>query len=153
MATFVTAEKIAGMSLESRSTLYRNCMDRMDNEDAVKIVEMILASGLPFGKEREIAAGDPELQAMEEVINAKENKALLLAAVTNKLPPLGAIEPLIIERLGNGYRLSNGGPNAAGELVTKRLEKLGYEKRPNKRMPEGSLAKTAATFRKKAGPK
>ena len=126
-------------------------MDRIENEDAVAIVEMIVGSGLPYRKSKEIAHGDPEMRAIEIVVNASENLSSLLDAAARGEPPLAAIEHLIVERLGPDYRGDNGGTVAAGYLVAKRLYALGYEKQPSKSMPFGSVAKTAATFRKKAG--
>jgi hypothetical protein len=151
MVTRITAEKIAAMSIEQRETLYRNCMERIDNEDAVQIVEMIVKSDLPFRKQREIAHGDPEMRTIEIVVNASENEAGMLDAVAKRIPPLAFIEPLIVARLGKDYRGDNGGTIAAGYLIAKRLYALGYEKQRPKPMPAGSVAKTAATFRKKAG--
>ena len=66
-----------------------------------------------------------------------------------RLPPLGAIEPLLAETLRDDYRIDNGATIAAGYLIAKRLYALGFEKGNSQKMPDGSVAKTAATFRKK----
>ena len=57
MATLVTPEKIAAMSTDARATLYANCMRTVDNEDAVFIVEMIVESGLPYARKKELSHG------------------------------------------------------------------------------------------------
>lgn len=151
MATLVTPEKIAAMSLENRATLYANCMKTVDNEDAVFIVEMIVDSGLPYARKKEISHSDPEMRAIELIVNAPANEPAMLDAVAAGDPPLGVIEPLIVKKLGDLYRAENGGTIAAGYLVAKRLYALDYEKCPARPMPSGSVARTAATFRKKPG--
>jgi hypothetical protein len=147
----LTLEQLTKMSVEQRQQLYRNCMERIDDNEAVTRIDLIVSSGLQYRKDKEIAHGDPEMRAIEMIVNASENEPRLLKAAADGLPPLAAIEPLIVAKLGSGYRGTNGGTIAAGYLIAKRLYALGYEKRPSKKMPEGSVAKTAATFRKKLG--
>ncbi|CCV15611.1 hypothetical protein [Mesorhizobium sp. STM 4661] len=151
MSKPMTPKMIASMTTEQRQILYKNCMDRIDSEEAIRIVDMIVDSGLPFKKTKEISHGDPEMRAIEIIVNAKDNEAIMLDAAAKDMPPLSVLEPLIVEKLGEGYRGDNGGTIAAGYLIAKRLYALGYEKRPSKAMPAGSVAKTAATFRKKPG--
>ncbi|QKD00065.1 hypothetical protein [Mesorhizobium loti] len=147
----ITLDMIANMTTEQRQTLYRNCMDRIDDQEAVRIVELIVTSGYAFRKPKEISHGDPEMRAIEIIVNAKDHESMMLDAAAKGVPPLTVIEPLIVDKLGESYRGDNGGTIAAGYLIAKRLYALGYEKRPSKSMPEGSVAKTAATFRKKQG--
>ncbi|MDP2121268.1 MAG: hypothetical protein Q8K28_15335 [Hoeflea sp.] len=151
MATLVTPEKIAAMSTDARATLYANCMRTVDNDDAVFIVEMIVDSGLPYARKKEMSHGDAELRAIEVIVNAPANEAALLGAAGSGMPPLAVIEPQIVKKLGNLYRAENGGTVAAGYLVAKRLYALDFEKGPSQLMPEGSVARSAATFRKKPG--
>ncbi|KGF69282.1 hypothetical protein LL06_11835 [Hoeflea sp. BAL378] len=151
MATLVTPEKIAAMSTDARATLYANCLRTVDNDDAVFIVDLIVESGLPYARKKEISHGDPEMRAIEVIVNAPENEAAMLDAVAHGMPPLGVIEPLIVAKLGTLYRAENGGTIAAGYLVAKRLYALDYEKRAPMPMPAGSVARTAATFHKKPG--
>ncbi|MBC7282877.1 hypothetical protein [Hoeflea sp.] len=151
MATLVTPDKIAAMSTEDRATLYANCMRTVDNEDAVFIVEMIVDSGLPYARKKELSHGDPELRAIELIVNAPANEAAMLGATDHGLPPLSVIEPLIVRKLKGQYRADNGGTVLAGYLVAKRLYALDFEKGPSTPMPAGSVARTAATFRKKPG--
>ena len=88
------------------------------------------------------------MTAIEIIANAKANEAAMLDAVVAGIPPLQVIEPLIVAKLGDAYNGQNGGTIAAGYVIAKRLYALGYEKAPAKKMPEGSVAKTAATFKK-----
>lgn len=151
MATLVTPEKITAMSTDDRTTLYANCMRAANSADAIAIVEMIVASGLPYAGKKQISHGDPEMRAIEIIVNSPSNEPALLDAVSKGTPPLASIEPLIIKKLGAQYSGENGGTVAAGYLIAKRLYALDCEKGPSRPMPPGSVAKTAATFRKKPG--
>ena len=149
MARFLGPEEIISATLEQRRILYRNGITRIDNAEAVRVVELIVSSGLPFRTEGQMDHGDRDWRAIEAIVNDRWNDAPLLEAAAKGVPPLSAIEPQIVEQLGEDYRNDNGGPTAAGYLIAKRLFALGFEKSSSQKMPPGSVAKTAATFRKK----
>ena len=98
MATLVTPEKIEAMSTEDRTTLYANCMRTVNNEDAISIVENLIA-----------------------------------------------------KKLKTQYNNQNATVTAAGFLIAKKLYALDFEKGPMQPMPEGTIARSGATFRKKPG--
>jgi len=149
MAKHIGLDELNGWSFEQRQTFYRSGLARFDNVEAVRLVEMMVASGLPFRRGSDIAHGDREMKALEAIIYSPYNEKLLLDAAAAGKPPLGAIEPLLVEHLGEDYRVDNGATIAAGYLIARRLYALGYEKGNSQKMPDGSVAKTAATFRKK----
>ncbi len=149
MARHITLDELNAWTFEQRQTFYRNGLARFDNADSVRLVEMIVESGLPFRHGKDIAHGDREMKALEAIVGSPYNEKLLLEAAASGKPPLGAIEPLLVEGLGEDYRIDNGATIAAGYLIAKRLYALGFEKGNSQKMPDGSVAKTAATFRKK----
>jgi len=149
MAKHITLDELNAWTFEQRQTFYRNGLARFDNAEAVRLVEMIVASGLPFRHGKDIAHGDREMKALEAIVYSRYNETLLLEAAASGKPPLGAIEPLMVEGLGEDYGVANGATVAAGYLIARRLYALGFEKGNSQKMPDGSVAKTAATFRKK----
>ncbi len=149
MAKHITLDELNAWTFDQRQTFYRNGLARFDNAEAVRLVEMIVASGLPFRQGKEIAHGDREMKALEAIVYSPCNEKLLLAAAASGKPPLGAIEPLLVEGLGEDYSATNGATIVAGYLIARRLYALGFEKGNSQKMPDGSVAKTAATFRKK----
>ncbi|WP_275787311.1 hypothetical protein [Pararhizobium gei] len=149
MAKHITLDELNGWTFDQRQTFYRNGLARFDNAEAVRLVEMMVASGLPFRRGKDIAHGDREMKALEAIIYSPYNERLLLDAAAAGAPPLGAIEPLLIEELGEDYRAGNGATIAAGYLIARRLYALGFEKSSSQKMPDGSVARTAATFRQK----
>ena len=149
MPKHISLDELNGWTFEQRQAFYRNGLARFDNAEAVRLVEMMVASGLPFRRGSEIAHGDREMKALEAIVYSPYNEKLLLEAAASGKPPLGAIEPLMVEGLGEDYRIDNGATIAAGYLIARRLYALGFEKGNSQKMPDGSVARTAATFRKK----
>ena len=151
-----TLERITAMSPKERRIALNNNKKYLDNkkfgEDAAHNVELISGSDLKLGPDDELRAGDWQLREIELIVNSPENEASLIAAADAGLPVLSAIEPLIVAKLGDEYKgTERRDPVQAGYLVGQRLYALGYEKIDggDKKMPKGSIAKTAATFRKK----
>ena len=121
-------------------------------EDAAHNIELIESSSLKLGSENELQQGDWQLREIELVVNDPANEKALIEAADADLPPLGAIEHLIVARLGDEYKGSERRDTIqAGYLVARRLDALGDEKLVGrvKKMPPGSVAKSAVTFRKK----
>jgi hypothetical protein len=108
MAKHITLDELNAWTFDQRQTFYRNGLARFDNADSVRLVEMIVTSGLPFRHGKDIAHGDREMKALEAIVYSPYNEKLLLEAAASGKPPLGAIEPLMIEGLGEDYRIDNG---------------------------------------------
>jgi hypothetical protein len=140
---------------ERRDALTNNRMrlgDPVLGEDAAFNAALIETSGLKLAPEKELGDGDWQLREIELIINDSANQDAFLDAAARGEPPLGAIEHLIVAKLGGEYKGTERRDTVhAGDLVAKRLYALGYEKVAGgeKKMPSGSVAKKAATFRKK----
>ena len=154
-----TLVKIEQMSPKERRIALNNNKKYLENpkyaEDASFNVDLIENSGLKLGPENELRSGDWQLREIEIIVNNPDNEAAMLAAVNEGAPPLSAIEKLIVAKLGSEYKGAGRHDTVqAGYLVGQRLYALGYEKveGADKRMTKGSVAKTAATFRKKKRP-
>jgi hypothetical protein len=71
----------------------------------------------------------------------------MVEATETELPALSGVEPLIVEDLGNRYQPHDLGTVSAGSIVGEVMRHMGYEKTPDGKMPEGSVAKTAVTWK------
>lgn len=153
----LTADQVAAMSPVKRRTALNNNEAKVDDpklgDDARYNVALILNSGLKIAPERELADSDWQVRKMEIIINSPANESLMLDAVSRGMPPFGVIEPLIRAELGEEYKVDRNDQYYGTSLVARRLEALGYNKAGSKRMPPGSLTKTALTFRKPPGPR
>lgn len=151
-----TPDRIESMTPAERREALVNNKGRVDDpryaEDAKYNITLIEGSGLPVA-EVELRDGDWQLRQIELIINDPANELAMLSAVQRGEPPLGSIEHLIVAKLGNEYRSSRRDTVHAGDLVAKRLYALHYDKVEGgeKPMPAGSVAKRAATFRKRKG--
>jgi hypothetical protein len=150
-----TFEKLEKMSAKERRDALNNNKSKLSDPKFAELasfnIALIESSGLGHASEKQLEHGDWQLREIEIIINDPANEAAMLKAVAQGEPPLGAIEHLIATKLGNEYRSKRRDTVEAGYLVAKRLYALGYEKIEggDKKMPPGSVAKTAATFRKK----
>ena len=151
----ITLQELQKLSPERRRDFRDNNSNNLNNPKFGDIprqnLELLKESGLAIAPDRELRDGDWQLRKIEMIINSAANEGLMLDAVARGEPPLGAIEHLIRETLGNEYRSDRKDTVHAGDLVAKRLYALNYEKvvGGEQRMPTGSVAKTAATFRKR----
>jgi hypothetical protein len=150
-----TVEKLKEMTLKERRSALDNNKSKLSDPKFAELaafnISLIETSGLKLGPERPLQKGDWQLVEMELIVNDPANEAAMLAAVARGEPPLGVIEPLIIEKLGTEYKtLDRRDAAGVGNFIAIRLKALGYEtiEGGGKRMPSGSLAKTGSTFRK-----
>lgn len=145
----ITTEKLKAMSPERRATLYENARKRLA-DGGQEIVDLINSSGLPL-RSGGITFSDPVHIRMEEIIWSTEGKRLLVQATESGLPALAGVEPLIIADLGKRYHPHDLGTVHAGSIVGEVMRHLGYELAGRATMPEGLVAKTAATWRPRIG--
>jgi hypothetical protein len=154
-----TLEKLQDMSPKERRNVLDNNLAKIDDPKVGQVarenVELIRSSGLKIAAPSELRLGDWQLREIEIIVNNPANEPAMLDSIAKGLPPLGAIERHIVEKLGSEYSSERRDTVHAGDLVAKRLYALNYEKIEGgeKSMPSGSVAKKAATFRKKPGAK
>lgn len=141
----ITIEKLKAMTPERRATLYENARKLLDSGGQA-VIDLINSSGLPL-RSGGITFSDPVHIRMEEIIWSHEGKRLLIQATEAGLPALAGVEPLIVADLGDRYHPHDRGTVDAGSIVGEVMRHLGYELSGRKDMPEGSVAKTAATWR------
>ena len=93
-----------------------------------------------------MSKNDPIYIRMRDIIRSEESVAAMKKAATEGLPALAAIEPKLVAVFGKDYGQHNQGTMTAGALVGEVMYSLGFKKGKSAPMPEGSVAKTAATW-------
>lgn len=88
---------------------------------------------------------DPAYLLMKEIIYSDAGKLAAINAAFHGQPALAGVEPMIVAELGDNY-LSDQGTLNAGYIVAEMMKTMGYEPAGRKRMPNGSVAKTAITW-------
>ncbi len=116
-------------------------------EDRQLYVEIIDSTG-PCIDRSGITNDEPLSIEMEAVINSDEGRAACVAAASSGLPSLAGVEPLIVAALGVRYSERYMATVQAGYQVGTLMKALGYHITRQGKMPEDSVAKTAACWQR-----
>jgi hypothetical protein len=140
-----TVDDVKKLTSEQRAILYQNAKDRR-GKGGQEIMDLIDSSGLPLSLGG-MRMSDPAYLKMEELTWSTEGRKAAVDATENGLPALAGIEPLIIAALGDRYHPHDGGTQNAGFIVGELMRHLGYVKNREGKMPNGSIANTAMTWK------
>ena len=154
MATHVlpgnwTHEKLRDLSPKERNRLFESVKATRigSEEERHALAEAIIDSG-PLDGRTAMTSDNPFLLTMYEVINSPDGRAACLAATDQGLPALAGVEPQIVVALGEAYAATYMATVEAGGMVGALMRELRFERVGQKSMPAGSVAKTAAVWRK-----
>lgn len=144
-----TKEKLRDLSPKERNRLFESVKATRigTEEERQALAEAIIDSG-PLDGRTAMTSDNPFLITMHEVINSPNGRAACLAATEQGLPALAGVEPQIVDALGEAYATTYMATVEAGGMVGSLMRELGYERVVQKPMPAGSVAKTAAVWRK-----
>src|SRR5579862_4320167 len=82
--------------------------------------------GLPYAEPEAMAADDPMLAKMQEIIVTPEARAAAVEATLDGLPAIAGIDVLLHERLGEDYRRNEAAAPTAQRLTAELMESMGY---------------------------
>jgi hypothetical protein len=140
-----TLDDLKRMSPEERSRLYKNAVDRRE-KGGQAIIDLIDSLGLPLSSGG-LTRDDPVYLKMRDIIWSNEARKAAKAATEQGLPALCGVEPLLIKELGDRYSPHDWGTVTAGAIMGDVMRHLGYIANGDAKCPEGSVAKTAMTWR------
>jgi hypothetical protein len=138
-----TLEKLQAKTPEERFNAWSNARGK-GTPEALRLVRFIQDSGLDYHPSGGISLSDPRVIEMKEIIESPEGRKACLEALAEGLPALAGVEPLIVAQMGARYGAFSQMTLTAGGLVAEVMTALGYRKAPARKMPPGSVAKTAA---------
>ncbi|MDX2336260.1 hypothetical protein [Brevundimonas vesicularis] len=138
-----TLEKLQAKSAEERFNVWVNARAKGTSE-ATELARFIEQSGLDYAPSGGISMSDPRVIEMDDIISSAEGQAACLQATADGLPALAGVEPMIVEQMGSRYGSFSMMTVTAGSLVGSLMLSKGYKIASQKKMPEGSVAKTAA---------
>lgn len=142
--TPVTREGLERTSPGARARLYENAR-RSKDRGGQAVMDLIDASGLPLSAGG-MTAQDPVYIEMQDIVWSDQGREACRGATRDGLPALAGVEPLIRERLGPRYHPHDQGTMNAGYIVGELMRHLGYDLARQGKMPDGSVAKTAAIW-------
>lgn len=145
-----TDEKLGAKSPGERHQLYVNARS-MDSDDARALVTMIEESGLPYSLDRSLRVPDPISTKVAEIAYSAEATKAMEEAIRNALPPMAALDPMLIQALGDDYGPHNSSTTFAGRISAERMMQRGYQKIGKKqKLPADCRAKTAEVMVKRS---
>jgi hypothetical protein len=138
-----TLEKLQAKSAEERFNVWVNARAK-GTPEADELARFIELSGLNYAPSGGISMSDPRVIEMDEIISSPKGQAACLQATADGLPALAGVEPMIVGQMGARYGSFSMMTVTAGSLVGGLMLGQGYKIASQKKMPEGSVAKTAA---------
>ncbi|MBC8130717.1 MAG: hypothetical protein H7Y08_10405 [Rhizobiaceae bacterium] len=143
-----TDEKLSAKTPGERHQLYMNAM-AMDSDDARALVRMIEDSGLAFSLDRSLRKPDAVSEKIAGIAFSADATKAMEDAIRNGLPPMAALDPMLIEALGEDYGTHNSSTTTAGRIAAERMIQRGYQKTGKKqKLPADCRAKTADVLEK-----
>jgi hypothetical protein len=145
--------KLKSKTVHERHQLWLNAKAKMGTHaEAKELVQLIESSGLDYAKDKikSVSLDDPIGRLMKRVIGSETGIRAMLEATEQWLPALAGVDPLLKTELGDRYSKHNEATTQAGYLVTGFMEGLGYEKVCQTPMPQGCVAKTGWTFKRRS---
>lgn len=138
-----TDEKLGTKTPGERHQLYMNAR-AMNSDEARQLVRLIEESGLAYSLDRSLRVPDPISQKIAAIAFSAEATKAMEDAILNGLPPMAALDPLLIQALGDDYGSHNASTTFAGRIAAERMQQRGYHKAGRKqKLPADCRAKTA----------
>lgn len=139
--------KLTALNPQERLTLWARART-MVTEEAKALTRNIEELGLPYSDLAGLKMDDPATIKMYEIINSKEGRAACIAATDDGLPAIAGVDHMLSQALGVEYQQDNRGTVTAGILVGQMMTYLGYVQVSKRPLPEGSVAKTGAYWKR-----
>lgn len=136
-------EKLAAKTPEERFNVWSNARAK-GTPEADELAQFIEESGLNYTPTGGISMSDPRVLEMRDVIESAQGQAACLKATADGLPALAGVEPMIVERMGSRYGQFSMMTVTAGSIVGELMLSKGFKIETQRKMPDGSVAKSAA---------
>jgi hypothetical protein len=117
-------EELRRMTASDRAKLYENAK-RYRDQGGQEVIDLIDSNGLSLSS-GDMLNTDPDYLAMEEIIWSPQGRTAALQAVSEGLPALAGVDPLIKAELGERYHPHNAGTINAGVITAALMRHLGY---------------------------
>ena len=140
-----TRAKLRGKTAAERYTIWEHAK-RKATPDTLHLAATIEALGLPYGPDGGISMDDPRVLEMRDIIESPEGREACLEKTRAGQPALAGVEPMLVKAMGARYGGFSQITVTAGSIVGELMRSEGYDVVGQRKMPPGSVAKTAAIF-------
>ena len=139
-------DRLRALTIAQRHNLWVNAK-ASGKSDAAALVASIENLGLPYLDTRCAALGEEVANRLYEIVFSDEGRAAATKAADEGLPPLGALDPILVEGLGEDYGKKTLTTATAGAFISQMLTPMGYTGTgKRKALPPGCVARTGELF-------
>lgn len=142
-----TKERIEALPPEKREALFDNARAKGTSE-AQQIIDLMVEHDLLVRSGGGLPREHPTIRTIEEIVRSDAGRTGGMQASDNGQPALAGVDHLLSAALGSKYG-DHDTASWAGTLVAEVMTEAGFVTIGRKAMPAGSVAKTAATFRRR----
>lgn len=139
-----TREKIEALPLGKRESLFDNARAQTTPE-AQRIIELMVEHDLLVRSGGGLPRHHPTIRTIEEIVRSDAGRAGGIEASGKGLPALAGVDHMLSAALGPKYG-DHDTTSWAGTLMAEAMAEAGFVTIGRKSMPEGCVARTAATF-------
>jgi hypothetical protein len=142
-----TRSKLRERSQNERYAVWKRAkgLHSAEGNHLARAIELL---GLPYAEPEPLAADDPMLIRMKEILAAPEARSAALEATLDGLPAMAGIDALLHDRLGEEYRRNEAAAPTAQTLVAELMTGLGYVDAGTKPLPARHVARTGVFWKR-----
>lgn len=104
--------------------------------------------GMPYAEPEALAADDPLMLRLREVVTSPEARSAAIENTLDGLPAMAGIDGLLHEALGEEYRLNAAAAPTAQALVAELMTGLGYVAAGDKDLPARCVARKGVFWKR-----
>lgn len=144
-----TRRRLREKSQNERHAIWKRAraLHSAEGNHLARAIELL---GLPFAEPEPLAADDPLLARIREVIASPRGRSAAVEATLDGLPAMAGIDTLLHEELGEEYRLEGAAVATAQILVGELMASLGYVEAGRKDLPQRCVARSGVFWKARA---
>jgi len=142
-----TLGKLRERSQNERHAVWKRAraLHSAEGNHLARAIELL---GLPYAEPEPLAADDPLMAAMREVMASPAARSAAIEATLDGLPAMAGIDTLLHDALGADYRLNPAAVPSAQVLVAELMTSLGYVPAGRKDLPRRSVARSGVFWKR-----
>jgi hypothetical protein len=146
-----TRRKLRERSQNERHAVWRRAraLHSAEGNHLARAIELL---GLPYAEPEPLAADNPLMARMREVVASPAARSAAIEATLDGLPAMAGVDTLLHDELGEPYRLEAAAVPTAQILVAELMEKLGYVAAGSKDLPRRCVARSGVFWKRSPAP-
>ena len=142
-----TREKLRERSQSERYAVWKRAR-ALHSAEGNHLARAIERLGLPYAEPEVLAADDPLMKRIREILASPAARSAAIEATLDGLPAIAGIDALLHEELGEDYRLNPAAVPTAQELVGELMTSLGWVESGHKDLPRCHVARSGVFWKR-----